>query len=95
MGSLNITGTQGFVLSLRCVFLTSESSSECYSCTNVLPTCVLCPCGHCPVSWHKHMLCKYLGNAALGLGCAYLGDSDRAETRLATVGEVTDDLYGV
>lgn len=36
-----------------------------------------------------------MGTAALGLSCAYLGDSDRVETRLATVGEVTDDLDGV
>lgn len=27
--------------------------------------------------------------------CAYLGDGDGAETRLPTVGEVADDLYGV
>lgn len=25
----------------------------------------------------------------------YLGDGDGAETRLPTIGEVTDDLYGV
>lgn len=49
----------------------------------------------------QHRLCKHLAIAvwemllSLGLSCAYLGDSDRAETRLATVGEVTDDLDGV
>jgi len=31
----------------------------------------------------------------LRLSCAYLGDSDGAETGLSTIGEVTDDLYGV
>lgn len=36
-----------------------------------------------------------MGNAVLGLICVYLGDGDGAETCLTTIGEVTDDLYGV
>lgn len=36
-----------------------------------------------------------MGNAVLGSICVYLGDGDGAETRLPTIGEVTDDLYGV
>lgn len=58
--------------------------------------CVLVVTALCPGTTYTQQIFgnSSVGNA-LGLSCAYLGDSDRADTGLATVGEVTDDLYGV
>lgn len=42
----------------------------------------------------KHFVMSY-EKRVLGPSGVYLGDGDGAETRLPTVGEVTDDLYGV
>lgn len=55
--------------------------------------------GHCPELWQNSAVGKHFMMCVWEMlhrrSCVYLGDRDGAETRLSTIGEVADDLYGV